>query len=257
MTTQTIQLGDTDLTSYVHRLPDATDERARKVDALIDSVGGAVGTNALDVERSPLQMLLAERNEYPQIDLSFLSMHSVVPSRAINFHLPKFSVYKSHENGFHQRFTIDYFHKPHNFYYYINFDSSGHEHGPQLGELIGKNIVKSSNYYKFSKNYMLRREDGRTYIFDNLTGFNPFYFSAVFTTEFNGIIPKTTKQNLREARKIFGEEVYLIAETKPEEWNASVVYTDPLLIGVAKDRAFLVDHFDTTTLENYVVDEFT
>ena len=51
-------------------------------------------------------------------------------------------------------------------------------------------------------------------------------------------------------------DIYLIAETKPEELNVtSIRKGDPLVIGLIENKyAHLIDHFDCTPLENLVKD---
>jgi len=76
------------------------------------------------------------------------------------------------------------------------------------------------------------------------------------TSRFYGIIPQETKEKIKEAESIFDAELYLIAETRPETWNVKNVTADPLLIGIFEDKSYLIDHFNTTPLENYVMREF-
>ena len=78
-----------------------------------------------------------------------------------------------------------------------------------------------------------------------------------FSSRFNGIFPEEIKEKINETERIFNKELYLIAETKPEEWNVQVIKSDPLLTGVYDGKCFLVDHFNTTSIENYVRREFT
>ncbi len=74
-----------------------------------------------------------------------------------------------------------------------------------------------------------------------------------------------TKDERQRLEEPVSRMMYFIAETKPEDWKQvpldqirpSPRYTvEPLAVLVVDNRMFLVDHFDTTPLENYVRKEF-
>ena len=76
-----------------------------------------------------------------------------------------------------------------------------------------------------------------------------------FTSVFTGIIPKETKKRIKSVQKIFGRDIYIIAEA--ENWEGEEVpNTDPLVVGVIDDKCFLLDEFDCTPMEEYVRREF-
>ena len=63
-------------------------------------------------------------------------------------------------------------------------------------------------------------------------------------------------------------EIYIISEAEKSDWDIRVkkytppkkekVTLDPLVVGVTSSKdCYLIDHFDTTTFENYVAKEFT
>ncbi len=94
------------------------------------------------------------------------------------------------------------------------------------------------------------------------------YLKFEFESEFNGILPKKTRQKIKEAEKYFDKnELYIIPETKPKEWKFNLIempeiyvnfsgYGDPLIVGVKEKNYHLIDHFNTTPLENLVKDNF-
>ncbi len=76
-------------------------------------------------------------------------------------------------------------------------------------------------------------------------------------TQFIGLIPSQIKENVNESKEYFdGNEIYLIMETRPEQWNVEFIANDPLIIGTKNDEAYLINHFNTTNLENLLKDLF-
>ena len=86
----------------------------------------------------------------------------------------------------------------------------------------------------------------------------------VMTAEFDGILPKETRQKARIAKNYF-DHLYVIVDQQ-HRWKSSLLpdprprALDPLLIGeIEQGRArkfFLVDQFDLTPAEQYLADEF-
>jgi hypothetical protein len=75
------------------------------------------------------------------------------------------------------------------------------------------------------------------------------------STKFSGIIPAEVRQRIRDTKQCF-DKTLLIQEVV--EWNATVErIADPLVIGVKNGVHYLVDRFDTTSLEDYVAREFS
>jgi hypothetical protein len=86
-------------------------------------------------------------------------------------------------------------------------------------------------------------------------------YNYSLSSSFYGFIPQETKAELAEASTIFGKSIFLVAETKPEDWTLQKtpkpkVVQDPLLVGVIQDKCYLIDHFDTTPVEDYARKEF-
>ena len=86
----------------------------------------------------------------------------------------------------------------------------------------------------------------------------------IVTSEFDGILPKETRQKARLAQKHF-DHLYVIVDQQ-HRWKSSLLpdprprAVDPLLVGELKQgptrNFFLVDQFDLTLAEQYLADEF-
>lgn len=269
MKSKSLMLGETCLDKYVSEPKELEEERKRELDELI----GQLEKNCLNVEQLPLLLLKVQRENYPVLNPEFLSMGIFTErkDREVEIKVPRFAVYKRSEKGFDSlslRFAINY----NDGSYYggirINEDSG-------LPSLFETHLIRASDFYEHSK----IQNPLRNFPIGDKTGYNfklferaeseedkkffkkfPQGWSFSFNTEFHGIFPDTAKEKLTEADKIFGKDVYLIAETKPEDWQSSSeahVNPDPLLTGVAGNKLYLVDHFNTTPMENYARSEFT
>jgi hypothetical protein len=86
----------------------------------------------------------------------------------------------------------------------------------------------------------------------------------VMTAEFNGILPKETREKARAAKEHF-DKLYLIVEQQ-HRWKSVLLpdpsprVLDPLLIGELQQdsvrKYYLIDQFDLTEAEQYLADEF-
>lgn len=74
-----------------------------------------------------------------------------------------------------------------------------------------------------------------------------------YSATFHGIIPQATKVKIKEAEPLF-DEIAIVAEE--HNWAMEEIKTDPLVIGRIGGNAFLIDHFETTKAEDYVLAEF-
>ena len=206
---------------------------------------------------------------YPEIDLSFLSKsydkevlventlikeatfwenRKIGPGK-INIEVPAFSIYPFYgENEFEIRYTLS--HKcsatgrdRHNLN--IIF-SSLFSKGSSNRKSLSKNLIKSmTGDFIFSSEY-----SSLGYVSNNLTKKDlPKKFETlikdknnllnlILTSQFNGIIPEQTKQKVKESEEYFKkEDIYLVSETKPEEWNVQEnINYDPLVIGITNEK---------------------
>jgi hypothetical protein len=80
-------------------------------------------------------------------------------------------------------------------------------------------------------------------------------FNAPERFEVSAKAPVVPRSVLNKVNRVKGRfrEVMLVWEA---EWEPAPV-RDPLVIGVIYDKAFLLDQYDTTKLERYIVSEFT
>jgi hypothetical protein len=86
----------------------------------------------------------------------------------------------------------------------------------------------------------------------------------VITAEFDGILPKETREKARAAKDHF-DNLYLIVDQQ-YHWKSALLpdlrprALDPLLIGELKQgdrhKFFLIHQFDLTEAEQYLADEF-
>ncbi len=86
----------------------------------------------------------------------------------------------------------------------------------------------------------------------------------VLTAEFNGILPKETREKARAAKDHF-DSLYLIVDQQ-HRWKSLLLpdpsprVLDPLLIGELQQdivrKYYLIDQFDLTEAEQYLADEF-
>jgi hypothetical protein len=87
---------------------------------------------------------------------------------------------------------------------------------------------------------------------------------TVMTAEFDGILPRETRQKACVAKNHF-DRLYVIVDQQ-HRWKSSLLpdprprALDPLLIGELKQgharKFFLLDQFDLTPAEQYLADEF-
>lgn len=90
--------------------------------------------------------------------------------------------------------------------------------------------------------------------------------NTLYTSTFQGVIPKSVKEAIEEARPLFTTDVngatriYLIGEadwkTKQMPLPPVPAFIDPLVVGWDSRDLWLISHFDLTPLERYVMEEF-
>lgn len=84
------------------------------------------------------------------------------------------------------------------------------------------------------------------------------YDSITATCTYKGVIPPEVKAKIKEASKVFGEQVFIMAEGK--EWainkTRAPFMADPLVVGWDGHSLWLVDRFDLTPIERLLATEF-
>lgn len=215
----------------------------------------------LGCEKLPRDLLKLKKiqYEYPELVLDFLSMSNQVKFRNRLIRVPRFSIYELGKFSM----TISF----------ANFDLG------VMRLLVPKNFPEAMlrHYAKcfnfFTENYTGTDLDGSQKAFY----FRPPFLSrkrwktwikyirreVILSSEFHGLIPGTTKTKIEQARSHLAtshssSNIYLVVETKPEEWNIEQrIVRDPLVVGIFMDHCFLIDKFETTPLEEYISMEFT
>ena len=79
-------------------------------------------------------------------------------------------------------------------------------------------------------------------------------------SSFHGIIPDESRERIQASQEMFGKDIYLVAERTPEDWAVDEyqrkVTVDPIAVGVLYNECYIVDHFNTSPLERYVMKEW-
>lgn len=95
----------------------------------------------------------------------------------------------------------------------------------------------------------------------------PYRSLFSYEMKWRGVIPEGTKVKIERALPYFEpyplrvalgirkpEAIFIIAEV--DNWAASEITTDPIVVGVKKDKLHVIDTFDMTPLEEYVKREY-
>ena len=83
--------------------------------------------------------------------------------------------------------------------------------------------------------------------------------SAIFRSDFYGLIPDSVQEKIKESRAYFGNEIYIVSEAQNyclEEVKVEMI-RDPLVVGTAYDESFLITEFNCTPIEVYAKDFFS
>lgn len=265
--TSGLMLGDTDIGNYIKEIQ--LQENEPELDVIIDRLKSLeeVMENALPAEKLPLEeehkrlyhKLIS--SEYPSIDVIFLGMSSTLKievEKLIGYNnyeikVPRFSVYPLYGRN---SFSIEL--------------GASREIGDsevqvtmnkKIPEVIRESLLKSFEFSDFPKGDSGVYNDNARNNFRNVPREirRKYYDWPNLTSQFNGIIPEETKRSVEEATKYFSRNnILTIAETKPEEWSVThLISSDPIVVGVSKyDGCFLIDHFNTTPLEDLVKNNF-
>lgn len=267
MESQSLKLGNVEIGKYISESPlKLTEERKKEMKKLISELEG----KALNIEQVPLTLLKIEREQYQTIDPSFLSMHNIIDHQGEKIYVPKFSVYKKNEEGFSD-FSISFVN-----YQWGSFLEEpkvtiviNRESGNLLPRLFEEPLIKSTEFFSNFMEKEVREDSGGNRHHRMVM---PSYKKSItrelrekykricdfeLKSEFYGILPQEAKEKIEEVEPIFKRELCLIAETRPEQWAVTKLIRDPLLVGFFKENCYLISHFNTTSIENYVRSEFT
>lgn len=250
-----LMLGETCLDEYVSKSVDTLNEaRKKEISGLIEEIESK---ELLNVEQLPLKLLKIQRAQYPTIDPSFLSMHNNINYEGEKIKVPKFSVYKKIEEGFDD-FSISIWgvwdqKSPTKYGFMMTINKEN-----ELPKIFEEPLVKSLG--RILKDGAYRNGYDKTLATSYqriLHAHGRLDYMLNLVSQFHGFLPQKLKEKIKETEPIFKRDLYLIAETKPEAWSVTKIIRDPLLVGVIKNKCFLIDHFNTTPIEHYVKSEFT
>lgn len=258
MTSQTL-----DLEQHITSPPEVDAERLQRLNAKLEELakGGFV------VEELPRAQLAhqAAVYTYPKLSMDFLS-HANEKEWKNRYNgwvgkiqVPRFGVFRLNS----PRMTIEFAYN--GWTYGFSFRVTQPVNFPEVME---KPLVRSTEVFRdIDENDIVRLGNGRygAHSFLVPRTIEKKYKQALkegieISSTFHGLIPTETRGKIKEAQRLFGNEIYLVAETAPEEWNvrrAPRIVKDPILVGVAKNEAFYLDRFDTTPMEEYVAKEFS
>jgi len=279
-----------DFKQYTERPPKVAQARLDQIDAQLEDLADS----SFGVEQLPKKMLQKERalHTYPKISPEFLKMHNHATwkpehwQREHTIHVPRFGVY-SLDNP---NMTIEVGYGVGTYGNEFCFRVSE----PRLPRALINHLARSSEIFRDGETgnllswtngkwlgYTRSKSEWKRDIDPSLPKktrkkikrvFEDYKLNLAYNrydnrlvrlgSNFNGIVPTKIKQRVEEARRFFQDNIFLVAETKPEEWSIqtspeSRIVRDPLLLGVIDNDCFYIDEFNTTPLEDYVKREFT
>lgn len=171
--------------------------------------------------------------DYPLLNMDFLKMRN-------KDSLPKFAVFTLNEPIAYFKTTLEFF-------------SDGRCSSVIL-DTNCQNLAVVSRYYDIFK--LLRQH----LWFESLSSSMVKKSWVTLQTKFPGIIPANIRNQINEVRPHF-DEVVIIAEAPKWEIDGKIIHyppnPDPLVVGIKDKFCYLVNSFDVTLLENYIVKEFT
>ena len=137
----------------------------------------------------------------------------------------------------------------------INYYNTLNIKFPNLPDIFTNELIKTTEFFKYSKYKKINE------IFE----FKQRKFPMEIKTKYkenielnsylNGIIPIETKQKIKQAKQVFDNKIYLIAETETQNWNIKKYNKNPLVVGVNDKKCYFIDKFNTTILEDYASEQ--
>ena len=311
MVKQDLRIGDVTLEGVLTTSEEVDVARIEEIKRLVDSRGETLAMEKVPIEKLIKQKTALEaRLNFPQLDVSFLSMSNITRSQDRNIQVPRFSVYGLDNNVFSMNVRYDDGAIATAIactgaiataiaggtvglavvgaaiaggtvglavvgaaiaggtvggvvivnYYSTMVDVSF----PNLPRVFTNNLVKATEFSRYAEPNVLEWRE-RAYRFkgkDIPRKVRKKYKvkdgdGITLTSRLNGLVPTETRERIMAASKVFSREnLYMIAETKSEEWSVTKLVIDPLVVGVLDDKCFYVDRFNTTKIEEYVSREF-
>ncbi|MFH1456186.1 MAG: hypothetical protein ABIF40_04525 [archaeon] len=123
---------------------------------------------------------------------------------------------------------------------------------PTLPEILSTQLNAT-----ISLSYTIQAKKKRS---DNLNGILDFLAEhhGAYETTFTSLIPQLVKEDIKKAERIFEDQIYIIAEAEWYSTNPSLrlrEVEDPLVLGVRRNKVFLISPFDTTPLEKAILSQ--
>ncbi len=221
-----------------------------------------------ELNRRERQLILERKQleistKYSELNPSFLSMGQQKEHDGNTVRIPRFSVYSTDNPTFSIHFRR----------WYDSWDMVSKTKSVLGGngrieiviyapKLFSDQLIKSLEFNKYSNPSSDGSGHASEYLFQNIPKkvtekYVELGNVCVLGTQFNGILPDTTLDKIKEYEQTNGGNIYIIAESKPEDWTTKLLPTcDPIIVGVLEDKCYLIDHFNTTQLEDYVRREF-
>ena len=287
-----LMLGDTDITTYVKPKTEMAHASLEELKADF----AKLSKSTLECEKLCAKKLYQQiiSANYPLIDQSFLSFKNTSPANK-NLSLPKFSIYELFGEN---KFVIDMNLENDEIRFNPRYIENKHfSFGTELPEIFEKEILKVFDFGTATKAVSLKsiyaskveydyyvnankkikdceeyaekdcNQPLRSYLHFKDNYYKTAHYSKLngkelkLTSQLNIIVPDSVKENVSMAEKHFNKNIYMIAETKPENWAVQLtprprISADPLVLGVFEDKCFLIDHFKMTNLEDRIRKEF-
>ena len=238
---QVMEFGEVDLNRFVDCPRKLEEGEKKSLDQLITETEATL----MDVEILPLKMLKLRQLGCRRINMRFLdgSREAYIPQLRGEVKVPLFGVFKLTETGFagfQAEISIAY--------QQVRFKFKG------IPDIFGRHLQKSFGILsRFAGDHLSHNiSEQNQQCLANKYGSR----GMTISTQFLGIIPLETKKKIASAREIFDDQIFLISEVEADAWECKVITDDPLIVGIFEGKTYLVDHFDTTSIENFVLDEF-
>jgi hypothetical protein len=203
-----------------------------------------------------LLLLQKARYTYPGLHTGFMSIPNNIKINDTTITLPRFSVYTPAELEMEISVKIiDYASCPKKIK--VSF-----EQPRRIPRVIANYLIKSIDLFSHADMY---DEDKQAYEFSSIDKhlfkkYDRISYrnnSITFSSMFSCFVRKNTQEKLIKAKEIFeNENMFIISETRPDEWNKKRVVSEGAFIGVLLDQCFLIDHFKTEPIEQYLTMDY-
>lgn len=236
----TLEIGNTKIENAI-TLPESSSEKVKNLDELIRAA--LESKDAMETGLLPNLYEQKARQIYPLLDISFLSMSNSIKYEGYQVQLPKFSVYSIDNNKFSFRLNVPRDNRSMAY-------AGAAFWGAVLGAVAGicsvegnyANLNYEPLYYglagvvaleslvipfaKWADPSKLKFEEniGEVFSKELIKGIvlRDRMGGITFSSTLEALMSTKAKEEIETAKSTFGDEIYVIAETKPEDWNAHI-----------------------------------